>query len=101
MGIVNPDGSNSPVASSVFPVSLNGSYGSFLDNARVVFTPTKAVYVVKTSFFLLNSETSYIICYVLENVETGLLFVCPSVYLTLEAAKPSEPNSPPNGEIQV
>ncbi|WP_170000609.1 hypothetical protein [Campylobacter sp. RM9328] len=67
---------------SFFPPSLNGQYRTYFDNDPVLHTINKRVYYVNSSFFLLNSNNSYIICYVLSDAEYGTLLVCPSVYVT-------------------
>jgi hypothetical protein len=64
------------------PDSLNGLHASYSDLKPVWHITTKVEYRVLFSFFLLNSERNYIICYALLKVGSQKEVVyCPSTFL--------------------
>lgn len=72
-----------PSMASILPDSLNGLHASYLDHIPVWHITTKKKYFVLFSFFLLNSERNYIICYALSNgMPDAKVVYCPSTFLT-------------------
>ena len=68
---------------AILPDSLNGLHASYTDLKFVWHITTKVKYHVLFSFFLLNSERNYIICYALLKIGTQKEVVyCPSTFLT-------------------
>lgn len=64
------------------PNSLNGNYGSYSDGSKVKIVDTDLRYSVLYSFFVLNADNSYTICYLLKDDSEKTLF-CPHIFLAL------------------